>query len=102
MVVSLSNSFLVQWNYILYEMLIWNARTGIIYEVVTRLNGELICVYGNGTYAEDDHTVSLYLCEGNALEKDCANLQGKQLNEYYQLQDHQLVMVPYCWRWVCR
>ena len=75
------------------EMLIWNARTGIIYEVVTRLNGELICVYGNGTYAEDDHTVSLYLCEGNALEKDCANLQGKQLNEYYQLQDHQLVMV---------
>lgn len=75
------------------EMLIWNARTGIIYEVVTRLNGELICVYGNGTYAEDDHTVSLYLCEGNTLEKDCANLQGKQLNEYYQLQDHQLVMV---------
>ena len=75
------------------EMLIWNARTGIIYEVVTRVNGELICVYGTGTYAEDDHTVSLYLCEGNILEMDCANLQGKQLNEYYQLQDHQLVMV---------
>lgn len=75
------------------EMLIWNARTGIIYEVVTQVNGELICVYGSGTYAEDDHAVSLYLCEGNTLEKDCANLQGKQLNEYYQLQDHQLVMV---------
>lgn len=75
------------------EMLIWNARTGIIYEVVTQVNGELICVYGSGTCAEDDHSVSLYLCEGNTLEKDCANLQGKQLNEYYQLQDHQLVMV---------
>lgn len=75
------------------EMLIWNARTGIIYEVVTQVNGELICVYGSGTYAEDDHAVSLYLCEGNTLEKDCANLQGKQLNEYYQLQDHQLVLI---------
>lgn len=75
------------------EMLIWNAGTGIIYEVVTQVNGELICVYGSGTYAEDDHAVSVYLCEGNTLEKDCANLQGKQLNEYYQFQDHQLVMV---------
>lgn len=75
------------------EMLIWNARTGIIYEVVTQVNGELICVYGSGTYAKDDHTVSVYLCEGNILEKDCKNLQGKQLKEYYRLQDHQLVMV---------
>ena len=75
------------------EMLIWNTRTGVIYEVVTWLDGELQCVYGGGTYAEDNHTVCLYLCEGNTLEKDCADLQGKQLNEYYWLQDHQLVMV---------
>lgn len=75
------------------EMLIWNARTGIIYEVVTQVNGELICVDGSGSYIEEDRAVSLYLCEGNILEKDCANLQGKQLNEYYQLQDHQLVLI---------
>ena len=75
------------------EMLIWNTRTGVVYEVVTWMDGELQCVYGGGTYAEDNHTVSLYLCEGNVLEKDCYDLQGKQLNEYYRLQDHQLVLV---------
>lgn len=75
------------------EMLIWNTRTGVVYEVVTWMDGELQCVYGGGTYAEDNHTVSLYLCEGNVLEKDCYDLQGKHLNEYYRLQDHQLVLV---------
>lgn len=75
------------------EMLIWNARTGVIYEVVARVDRELLCVYGGGTYQEDDHTVSLYLCEGNVLERDCPGLQGKQLHEYYRLQDHQLTII---------
>ena len=74
------------------EMLIWNTGTGVVYEVVTQINSELHCVYGGGTFAEDNHTASLYLCQGNTLEKDCADLQGKQLNEYYRLQNHQLVL----------
>ena len=75
------------------EMLIWNTRTGVVYEVIIREGKDLKCVYGGGTYALDDHTVALYLCEGNVLEKDCYDLQGKQLNEYYRFQDHQLVLV---------
>ena len=50
------------------------------------------CIYGGGSYPEDDPTVGLYLCEGNLLEKDCGDLQGVQLNEYYRVQDKQLTM----------
>lgn len=75
------------------EMLIWNTRTGVVYEVVAKVNGAPYCVYGGGTYGDDDHTVDMYLCEGNTLERDLGNSQGKQLNEYYRLKDKQLVLV---------
>ena len=74
------------------EMLIWSARYGFIYEVVVQVDGQTQCVYGGGSYPEDDPTVGLYLCEGNLLEKDCGDLQGVQLNEYYRVQDKQLTM----------
>lgn len=36
----------------------------------------------------------MYLCIGNTtLEKDCGSLQGKQLTEYYQMQDKSLILV---------
>ena len=76
------------------EMLIWNARTGVVYEVVTMVDGVPQCVYGGGTYGDDDHTVELYLCEGNILERDYSgSVQGKQLNEYYCMEDKQLLPV---------
>lgn len=75
------------------EMLIWNTRTGVVYEVVTKVNGAPYCVYGGGTYGADDHTVDMYLCEGNTLEKDLGDLQGKQLSEYYRLEEGQLLLV---------
>lgn len=73
------------------EMLIWNARTGIIYEVVTMVNGVPQSLYSSGIY----DVVGMYLCEGNILERECpdGSVQGKQLNEYYRVQDQQLVMV---------
>ena len=74
------------------EMLIWSTRYGFIYEVVVQADGKTQCVYGGGSYPEDDPTVGLYLCEGNLLEKDCGDLQGVQLNEYYRVQDKQLTM----------
>lgn len=74
------------------EMLIWNVRTGVVYEVVSRIGG-VRCIYGGGTYGDDDHTVEMYLCEGNLLEKDCGSLQGKQQYEYYRMQNSQLVLV---------
>ena len=74
------------------EMLIWSTRYGFLYEVVVQVDGQTQCVYGGGSYPEDDPTVGLYLCEGNVLEKDCGDLQGVQLNEYYRVQDKQLVM----------
>ena len=76
------------------EMLIWNARTGVVYEVVTMVDGVPQCVYGGGTYGDDDHSVELYLCEGNILERDYSgSVQGKQLNEYYCMEDKQLLPV---------
>lgn len=76
------------------EMLIWNARTGVVYEVVTQAEGQLQCVYGGGTYGSDDHEVQLYLCEGNILEKNNPHpTQGVQMNEYYRLENHRLTMV---------
>lgn len=74
------------------EMLIWNTRTGVVHEVVTKVNGAPYCVYGGGTYGADDHTVDVYLCEGNTLEKDLGDLQGKQLSEYYRLEEGQLLL----------
>lgn len=78
------------------EMLIWNVRTGVVYEVVTRVDGSTVCIYGGGQYGLDDHTAELYQCEGNILERQFANgtsPQGRQLNEYYRIQDRQMVMV---------
>ena len=76
------------------EMLIWNARTGVVYEVVTMVDGGPQCVYGGGTYGDDDHTVELYLCEGNILERDDdSSMQGKQLNAYYCMEYKQLFPV---------
>ena len=77
------------------EMLIWNAQTGIVYEVVTMEEGRALCVYGGGTYAEDDHTRQMYLCEENFLEREEKDgaVQGMQLNEYYRFRDQQLVIV---------
>lgn len=74
------------------EMLIWNVRTGVVYEIVSRADG-VRCIYGGGTYGDDDHTVEMYLCEGNLLEKDCGSLQWKQQYEYYRMQNSQLVLV---------
>lgn len=78
------------------EMLIWNTQTGIVYEVVTMVDGSTVCIYGGGQYGLDDHTAPLYLCEGNILERQFANgasVQGQQLHEYYRIQDQQMVMV---------
>lgn len=78
------------------EMLIWNAQTGVVYEVVTIVDGSTVCIYGGGEYGLDDHTAELYLCEGNILERQLANgasAQGQQLNEYYRIQDRQMVML---------
>ena len=76
------------------EMLIWNARTGVIYEVVTIVDGGPQCVYDSGIYGDDNQ---LYLCEGNILDRDCGGsvVQGKQkqLNEYYRMVDKQLLPV---------
>lgn len=74
------------------EMLIWNARTGLVYEVVTHVNG-IHALYSFGNGGNDAMMLPLYLCVGNILEKDCGSQQGKQLNEYYRLQDSQLVHV---------
>ena len=89
------------------EMLIWNARTGVVYEVVIMVDGGPQCVYGGGTYGDDDHTVEMYLCEGTVLERDSGgSVQGKQLNEYYRMADKQLLSVEcvmegndgkFCW-----
>ncbi len=78
------------------EMLIWNVRTGVVYEVVTRVDGSTVCIYGGGQYGLDDHTAELYQCEGNILERQFTNgasPQGRQLHEYYRIQDRQMVMV---------
>jgi len=71
------------------EMLIWNVRTGIVYEVVTMVDGRAQCVYGDVTYTQDDHTRQMYLCEENFLEREEKDgaVQGMQLNEYYRFQD---------------
>ena len=74
------------------ETLIWNARTGVIYEVVTIVDGGPQCVYDSGIYGDDNQ---LYLCEGNILDRNCGGsvVQGKQkqLNEYYRMVDKQLI-----------
>jgi len=78
------------------EMLIWNAQTGIVYEVVTMVDGSTVCIYGGGEYGLDDHTAELYLCEGNILERQLANgasAQGRELHEYYRIKDRQMVML---------
>lgn len=76
------------------EMLIWNARTGVIYEVVTTVDGGPQCVYDSGIYGDNNQ---LYLCEGNILDRNCGGsvVQGKQkqLNEYYRMVDKQLLPV---------
>ena len=74
------------------EMLIWNTRTGVVYEVVTRVDGELQCIYSGDIFLTEDST-RMYLCQGNTLEKDCGALQGKQLSEYYRMKDKQLLPV---------
>lgn len=75
------------------EMLIRNAGTGLIYEVVTIVNGELRCVYSGDIFPTEE-SGRMYLCIGNTtLEKDCGSLQGKQLTEYYQMQGKALVLV---------
>lgn len=76
------------------EMLIWNSQTGVVYEVVTMTPEGPLCIYGGGQYSYDDHITQLYLCEGNILERTFPNgsVQG-DLNEYYQIQDQQMVMV---------
>ena len=76
------------------EMLIWNARTGVIYEAVTIMDGVPQCVYDSGIYGDNNQ---LYLCEGNILDRNCGGsvVQGKQkqLNEYYRMVDKQLLPV---------
>lgn len=74
------------------EMLIWNTRTGVVYEVVTRVDGELQCIYSGDIFLTEDST-RMYLCQENTLEKDCGALRGKQLNEYYRMVDKQLLPV---------
>ena len=44
------------------EMLIWSTRYGFLYEVVVQTDGQTQCIYGGGSYPEDDPTVELYLC----------------------------------------
>ena len=76
------------------EMLIWNARTGVIYEAVTIVDGGPQCVYDSGIYGDNNQ---LYLCEGNILDRNCGGsvvqAKQKQLNEYYRMVDKQLLPV---------
>lgn len=75
------------------EMLIWNARTGVVYEVVTRVDGELQCIYSGDIFLTEDST-RMYLCQGNTLEKALhGKLYGRQWNEYHRMEDHQLMPV---------
>lgn len=74
------------------EMLIWNVRTGVVYEIVSRADG-VRCIYGYGNYADDITLRPMYLCAGNILEKDCSDPQGGPQYEYYRIQDSQLVLV---------
>ena len=96
-----SNAYSPDYHYLLVdldtdgvdEMLIRNARTGLVYEVVTMVNGELRCVYSGDIFPTEE-SGRMYLCIGNTtLEKDCGSLQGKQLTEYYQMQDKSLILV---------
>ena len=96
-----SNAYSPDYHYMLVdldtdgvdEMLIRNARTGLVYEVVTIVNGELRCVYSGDIFPTEE-SGQMYLCIGNTtLEKDCGSLQGKQLTEFYQMQDKALILV---------
>lgn len=75
------------------EMLIYNARTGVIYQVVTKVDGQVTCVYGEGFWEDSRRQTALYLCQDGLLEKDCGGIQGAQSYEYYRLENHQLVLV---------
>mgnify|MGYP004613522745 FL=1 len=75
------------------EMLIWNARTGVVYEVVTRVDGELQCLYSGDIFLTEDST-RMYLCQGNTLEKVLhGELYGRQWNEYHRMEYQQLMPV---------
>lgn len=75
------------------EMLIWNIRTGVVYEVVTRVDGELQCIYSGDIFLTEDST-RMYLCQGNTLEKALhGELYGRQWNEYHRMEDQQLMPV---------
>ena len=54
------------------EMLIWSTRYGFIYEVVVQADGKTQCVYGGGSYPEDDPTVDFTCAKGTFWKRTAA------------------------------
>ncbi len=76
------------------EMVIWESTTGIVYEVVTMEEGQTLTLYTGSIFKLDEHEEEMYLCQDNTLEKFYPNpLQGQRKQEYYRMEDQDLVMV---------
>ena len=76
------------------EMVIWKSTTGIVYEVVTFDNGQTVPLYSGSIFKMDEYEEEMYLCQDNTLEKFYPNpLQGQQIQEYYRVEDQNIVMV---------
>ena len=54
------------------EMLIWSTRYGFIYEVVVQADGQTQCIYGGGSYPEDDPTVDFTCARGTFWKRTAA------------------------------